>query len=699
MTKRFHTRATTGFIVALPSLLAVLAIPAAAQDRLKTYPGYARYVEVGQHISDLVKSGALSVTGADDGQSFRYERDEQWYRYDVDSGQAVEIPAPPERQRSRRPRPERGRQYESALSPDSTLNAFYRDRDLWISAADGSDERAITTDGSVEGRTKNGSGSWVYGEELGQSTAMWWSRDSRRIAYYRFDESPVPDYFLQLDQTKVQSTMDIEAYPKAGVDNPIVQLFVHDLETGRTTEIDVRDGKPFADDVVGHYVYGVGWTADGSEITIHRTNRRQNIMELAACGPETGKCRVIVREAWPASWTENSPEMRWLEDGRRFIWSSERTGFANYYLYDVSGELLATLTRHPFEVGSIVAVDEASNTLWYTARSGDNHMKMQLHRVGLDGEGDRRLTDPAFHHTITLSPDRQHFVDVAQTHDTAPVTRLMDADGEQVAELATSDFTAYEQAGMRPVELFNYTSADGVTELHGMLHRPSNFDPNRRYPVLLSVYGGPGTNGARETFTMPHRYTEYGFLVVTLDARSVGGRGKKMLDAIYENLGVVEIDDMAAAVKQLRERPYEDGDRVGIFGTSYGGYASVMALLRYPDVFQAAAAMSPVTDWKHYDTIYTERYMWTPQGNPEGYAAGSAMTYAKDLDGRLMLYYGTADNNVHPSNSLELIAALQEADKSFEVQVGPDRGHSALDADRMMEFFIENLVLAAKPAA
>ncbi|MGH7507306.1 MAG: prolyl oligopeptidase family serine peptidase, partial [Longimicrobiales bacterium] len=333
------------------------------------------------------------------------------------------------------------------------------------------------------------------------------------------------------------------------------------------------------------------------------------------------------------------------------------TGFANYYLYDVSGELLATLTRHPFEVGSIVAVDEASHTLWYTARSGDNHMKMQLHRVGLDGEGDRRLTDPAFHHTITLSPDRKHFVDVAQTHDTAPVTRLMNADGEQVAELAASDLTAYEQAGMRPVELFNYTSADGVTELHGMLHRPSNFDPNRRYPVLLSVYGGPATNGARETFTTPHRYTEYGFLVVTLDARSAGGRGKTMLDAIYENLGVVEIDDMAAAVKQLRERPYVDGDRVGIFGTSYGGYASVVALLRYPDVFHAAAAMSPVTDWKHYDTIYTERYMYTPQENAEGYKAGSAMTYVDDLKGRLMIYYGSADNNVHPNNSMELIAA------------------------------------------
>jgi dipeptidyl-peptidase-4 len=207
------------------------------------------------------------------------------------------------------------------------------------------------------------------------------------------------------------------------------------------------------------------------------------------------------------------------------------------------------------------------------------------------------------------------------------------------------------------------------------------------------VYGGPATNGARETFTTPHAYTEFGFLYVTLDTRSAAGRGKRFLDAIYMKLGVPEIDDMAAASRELARRPYVDGDRVGIYGTSYGGYAAALALLRHPDAFAVASASSPVSSWYHYDTIYTERYMWTPQGNPEGYAMGDAMQYAKDLDGRLMLYYGTADDNVHPSNMMQLIQALQQAGKSFEVQVGPDRGHSGLNPDRMMEFFIENLVM------
>lgn len=338
-------------------------------------------------------------------------------------------------------------------------------------------------------------------------------------------------------------------------------------------------------------------------------------------------------------------------------------------------------------------VDEAKGQLYYLARSGDNPMKLQLHRVNLDGKGDQRLTDPAFNHTVSVAPDGAHFVDIAQTHDSAPTTRLMDGAGQLIAELAKSDLTKFEKLGLKKVELFTFKAADGVTDLYGLLHFPSNFDPNKKYPLLVSVYAGPETNGARETFLGPNALTEYGFLIAALDSRSAAGRGKKLLDSIYMKLGTTEIDDQAAGVKALGARPYVDKNRVGIFGTSYGGYASAMALLRHPDVFQAASAASAVTAWNHYDTIYTERYMWLPQENKEGYETGSAMNYADKLKGRLMIYYGTADNNVHPSNSMQLIQALQRANKSFEVQVGPDLGHSGLRPDRMMEFFIENLVL------
>jgi dipeptidyl-peptidase 4 len=289
-------------------------------------------------------------------------------------------------------------------------------------------------------------------------------------------------------------------------------------------------------------------------------------------------------------------------------------------------------------------------------------------------------------------------VNVAQANNTPPVTRLLDANGRVLAELAASDVSRHRELGLQPVEMFRYTTGDGVTQAFGMIHRPSNFDPSKKYPVLFSVYAGPGNNGARETFTLPNALTEYGFIVVTVDGRYSSGQGKRVLDQLYERLGATEIDDLAAAARALHSRPYIDGSRVGIFGTSYGGYASIMALFRYPELFHAASASAPVTDWRHYDTLYTERYMWTPQGNTAGYDAGSAMTYVNNLRGRLMIYYGTADNNVHPNNVMQLIAELQRAGKSFEVQVGPDRGHTGINQQRMMEFFIENLVLHPRPA-
>jgi len=676
-------------------LCAPLALPTAleAQDRLRSMPGYQQYQKVAREIPGSVRLGALNATWTPDGRAFVYAKDGKFQRFDVATRRTTDTTTPAVGPRGGGRGVERGRQVGTAFSPDSSRKAFYRDRNLLVSDKSGSNERAITSDGSEALRIKYGTASWVYGEELRQTTAMWWNADNTKLAFYRFDESPVKDYYLGMDQTKVQGALDVEAYPKAGAPNPVVDLFVYDVTTQTTVKLDVRDGTPFTNDVVGHYVYNVNWSPDGTQLTFNRTNRRQNVMEFTACDPTTGRCRVVVREEWAPSWTENIPPMQYLADGKRFLWTSERTGFDNLYLYDLNGRLLFALTKHAFDVANVVRVDEKAGVVWYMARSGDNHMKMQLHRVGLDGRNDKRLTDPTVHHTISLAPDGKHFVDIAQTHDKAPVTRLLDANGKLVTELATSDESKFTQLGLQRVELYTYKAADGVTELHGMLHKPSTFDPTKKYPILVTVYAGPATNGARETFTLPNPLTEYGFLVLQLDSRSAGGRGKRFLDAIYQKLGTVEVDDQAAGVKALASRPYADLSRVGIFGTSYGGYVSALALLRHPDVFQAASAMSAVTDWRHYDSIYTERYMWLPQENAAGYDAGSAMTYADKLKGRLMLYYGTADNNVHPSNSMQLIAALQSKGKSFDVQVGPDRGHTALGSERMMEFFIEHLVI------
>jgi dipeptidyl-peptidase-4 len=713
--------------LALPLAVVLLQVTTGAQDRLKGMPGYQQYEKINGASGNAVRSGEVrNVAWAGDGASFEYVFDGKRYRFDLTKRAPTELGDAPSggggRARGGAPGIERGRQATSAESPDGKLRAFYKDRNLWLSDANGGNDRSITTDGSDTARIKYGTASWVYGEELGQRSAMWWSPDSRKLAYYRFDEKQVPDYHLQLDQTQVQSRNDVEAYPKAGAPNPVVELFVYDVATKQSVRVDVRSGKPFDNTVVGHYVYRVAWSPDGRELLFNRANRRQNIMEFTAANPDTGETRVIVREEWPTGWVTNSPTIHFLSDKRRFILESERNGWANLYLYDLSGTLIAPLTTHDsLEVANLVKVDEKAGVVFYTARSGDNHMKMQLHRVGLDGKGDVRLTDRAFNHNVGaclpaapgaggggggrggavggnwcgISPDNRYIVDVYQTHNAPPATRVVDGAGQVVAEIAKADLSRFDELGLKKAEMFTYKAADGKTTLHGLIHFPSTFDPSKKYPVLMPVYGGPasGSNTARETFVTPSALTEYGFIVVNLDSRAAPGMGKRTLDNIYLKLGQVEMDDMAEGIKALGTRAYIDKARVGIYGTSYGGYTSVMMLLRYPDLFAAASSSSPVTAWYHYDSIYTERYMWIPQENREGYEAGSAMTYAKNLKGRLMLYYGTADNNVHPSNTMQLIAALQSASKSFEVQVGPDRGHSGINPDRMMEFFIENLVV------
>lgn len=672
-----------------------------AQQWIKEMPGYERYKEIAPQIRGSVQIGTVTPEWAEDGKSFTYNADGKKYKFDIKKKKATEIGEAKQEEspmnRYRRMyagRPERGRQYTSADSPNGKSKALYHDGNVFITDANGENELAVTTEGSEQKRLKFGSATWVYGEELDQTTAMWWSPDSKKIAFYSFDLTNVKDYFLQYKQTEIVDSVEIEPYTKVGATNPVVDLMIYDLESKKTVTVDVRDGNPFTDDVVGHYIYGIEWSPDGTELLFHRTNRRQNTMEWTAANPETGLCRVVVHEEWLPSYTTNSPEIKFLNDNKRFIWQSERTGFKNYYLYDLSGKLLATLTNQPFEVAGIVKVDEKSGFLYYMARSGDNHMKMQLHRVKLNGSGDTRLTDPAYNHSVDISPDGKYFIDVAQTHDVPPFSNLLDEKGSLVSKLAESDLTKFNELGLKKVEAFTFTSVDGKTKLHGLLHYPSNFDPNKKYPLLVSNYGGPETNEFRETFITPNSLTEYGFLVASIDGRNVGGKGKVVMDAIYGRLGYAEMEDFAAGVKSLYNRPYFDKSRVGIFGTSFGGTTSAACLLRFPDVFKAAVANSGVMDWRNYDNIYTERYMNLLDANKDGYELTSVMKYAPMLEGKLMIYYGTSDNNVHPSNSLQLIQALQKAGKSFEVQVGPDRGHTAVSTDRMMEFFIENLVLS-----
>lgn len=670
---------------------------ACAQDRLPSAPGYEHYRQYEQQLRQargaILAGEPTPPSWAEDGKSFTYRQSGQIFRFDIATGKAGPTDAGavtggPER-RFRGGGPGRGRQYTSAESPDHKYRAVYKDANLWLNATGSSDPIQITTDGSARERIKYGSASWVYGEELEQQTAIWWSPDSKQVAFYRFDESKVPNYYVLMSQRGIQDTEDVEAYPKAGSANPIADIYIYNLDTKKTIRVDTRDGKPADNDVVGYYVYNVQWTPDGKELLYNRTDRKQKVLEIAAADPATGKSRVVVHEASPESYTENLPPMIFLHDGHRFLLISGRNGWRNLYLYDLSGKLLAPITQHSFDVANVERIVESTGTIFYTAHDGDNPMKLQLHRVGLDGKGEKLLTDPTRMHTVTVAPDGLHFVDTSESHDVPPQIDLRDGDGKLLSNLFKADLTAWNALHIPAPELLSLKAADGKTDIYGMLYKPSNFDPNKKYPLLISVYAGPTVTEVHERFGQMNALTELGFLVASFDGRGTPGRGRAFETATYGKLGGVDIDDQAAGVKYLCQRPYVDSTRVGIFGTSYGGYASAMCLLRYPDVYKAACAMSSVTDWKNYDTIYTERYMGLPEENKTGYDAGSAMTYAPNLHGKLMLYFGSADNNVHPANTLQLVAALQRARKGFELQIGPDLGHTALDQARMLEFFLD----------
>jgi len=412
------------------------------------------------------------------------------------------------------------------------------------------------------------------------------------------------------------------------------------------------------------------------------------VLDLCAANPATGVVRVVIREEQP-NWQQNRPEMRWLADGRRFIWSTEKSGLKQYELHSLdAGAAPVTLTRGERPADSIVALDESAGRLWYSACTGEHAIEPQLMSVALDGTGQMRHTQGDAHHArFSVAPGSAHFVASDETLVRPPVMRLYRADGSVIAEVpgraadrATADASPasmdpWAARSLVPPEPVVLTAADGVTPLYGILWFPSDFDPSRTYPLVVETYGGPGVRVVRWSFSRPQPDCELGFIVLSVDNRGTPGRGKAFEDATYLALGGPDVDDQAAAARQIAQRPYVDASRVGISGSSYGGYMSIMGLLRHPDVFSSAVAFSGPTDWRQYDTIYTERYMRTPRENADGYAAGSAVELAKDLRGSLLIIHGMQDDNVHPNNMWALVDRLQSMNRPFGMLLFPKAGH------------------------
>lgn len=660
----------------LAAVAMVAMAPAAGRDRFRDLPNADRVTALQRVLLGAGAAARVSeITWMPDGVVFRRAGD--WFRVPLQGGEAVACDAP---SREDPPAPAgpvdppagRARQKTRATSPDGAWRAEHRKGGVHlVEVSTGVSSPVKVPEPDAPG-VVYGTADWVYGEELDQNDAMWWSPDGRFLAFYAFDIARVPTYELPRGWDELRTTPFAQRYPKAGDPNASVGILVLDRSTGRIATVDVGDDPE-------QYVYGVSFAPGQAGLLFHRTNRRQDRLQLCRADPLTGRSRVIVEETQP-TFQENRPLMRLLADGDRFLWGSERTGFRNLELRRLSDPSAVTvLTRHAFPVGEVVRVDEATGQVWYTAFSGELPMLAQLHRVGLDGEGEVRLTptDRGWSR-FDIAPDGLGFVASGQTPERPPVVQLFPADGSAAARatLAEADLRAFEAQRMPPPELFRCTAADGTTPIYGVLFFPPGFDAARQYPLVVDVYGGPHSQAITGRFDSGPAERAFGVLVAKVDNRGTQGRGKAFEGATYMRLGGPDADDQAAAVRFLRERPYVDGSRVGIAGHSYGGTMAATCVLRHPEVFLAGVAGAPVTDWRNYDTIYTERWMRTPAENPEGYRASCLPCDAKELESSLLLLHGMRDDNVHPSNTLQMAKALQDADIPFEMQLFADSDHS-----------------------
>jgi dipeptidyl-peptidase-4 len=587
------------------------------------------------------------------------------------------------------------------FSPDGKWVSFVRESNLWVVNVATGNAKPLTTGGSEE--ILKGQLDWVYPEELETSTAYWWSPDSSKVAYYQMDERPVTRYPI-VDMSSPVGAIDFTRYPQAGEANPIVHVGVVSVDSADTTWMDTG-----ADTDV--YLARVQWLPDSRRVAIERLNRAQNQLDLLFCDAASGASSTILTET-DKYWINIADDLYFFSDNKRFLWSSERTGFRHYYLYDLAGHQLDQLTSGDWEVtgnggfgpgaSSHPAVDEAHGFIYFLSNK-DNVRDAQLYRLSLADKSVTRITHDAGSHDALIASDASAFVDTYSNAMTPPRQDLFRMDGSRAAVINEDAVPELGDFALSPVEFLNLAANDG-TKLYARMIKPTNFDPSRKYPVLVEVYGGPQDQEVQDEwgsydFLWFEMMAEKGYVVFTLDNRGSYRRGHAFETPIYRHFGKVELEDQLTGVKYLKSLPYVDGSRIGIWGWSYGGTMVLNALFNAPGVFKAGVSVAPVSDWRLYDTIYTERYMGRPQDNPDGYRDSSPVHQAAQLPSKLMLAHGTGDDNVHFANTTELINELILAGGyPDDLMILPGRGHGMTDwqarvqlYQRITDFLLRNL--------
>lgn len=549
---------------------------------------------------------------------------------------------------------------DAQLSPDGTFIGYRLNNDLYVLPVAGGKPRRLTHDGTAT--LWNGRLDWVYPEELQISRAWWWSPSSRDIAYLQFDVSPEMIH-PHVDASPIQAVAEPQRFPKAGTPNANVRLGVVPARGGKTHWMDIG---PTTDKLIAR----VQWMPSGKELAVQRLSRVQDHLELLAFATATGKPRLLLEERDPA-WVNLHNILHFLPDGR-FLWASERSGFRHLYLYG-EGEP-KQLTSGDWEVLELAAVDSSHTTAWVTTTKA-SPLERHLYSVGLaTGELRQRTTQPGTH-TISMAPNAAFYIDGWQSTKSPLRQTLFDNAGTPLTVLRDTPIEKIDYT-LQPVENLSFRGKDG-TLFYGQLIRPANFDPARKYPAIVMVYGGPHVQTVRDLWSganWEQALAASGYVIWRMDNRGSNFRGHAFEKVVHKQFGKIELADQLEGVDYLVKQGFVDPARIGIYGWSYGGYMTLYAQT-HSKTFAAGVAGAPVTDWRHYDTIYTERYMGLPSRNEDGYKAASPVSAAASLEGKLMLVHNFQDDNVLFQNSQHMMEALQRAGKQFEMMFYPLKSH------------------------
>ncbi len=594
----------------------------------------------------------------------------------------------------------KGKQRLAEFSPKGNKVAFVRENNLFVMDFESGKETAVTTDGEMN-KIIYGGTDWVYEEEFSFDKGFYWSPDGSKIAYYRFDEEDVKEFQMEMYGTLYPEHYKFK-YPKAGEDNSEVRIFVYEVGIERNTQFDIGGNMDI-------YIPRIFWTNDSDVLCVQRMNRLQNKTELLVGtfkqdrpNKEGVKTKVIYTET-AETYIDVHDNTKFLSDGTSFLWTSEKDGYNHIYQIDMASGEGKQITKGNWEVTEVYGYDEKSKTVYFQAAK--NHpTQREVYKIKSDGSGLTMLSKKTGTNRAEFSKGFKYYLLWNTTANTPFYVTLNNAKGKEIKVLKDNAdlLNRMGQFDLTKKEFFTVKGAAG-DDLNAWMIKPSNFDENKKYPLLMFVYGGPGINTVNDSWEWGNYFwwqslAQKGYIVVSVDARGTGYRGRDFKHCTYLQLGKFETEDQIAAAKNLGKKGYIDESRIGIFGWSYGGYMSSLCITKGADTFKAAIAVAPVTNWRYYDNVYTERFMRTPQENGENYDVNSPINHVEKLKGKYLLIHGSADDNVHFQNAMEMVDALQKANKQFDFMAYPNKNHGIYGGytrinlyNKMTNFLLENL--------